>query len=100
LLQITQPESAAILKWHFFLFFIGFTVIITESLGRARAGRPESIFLLYFSYKLSLDLKKEEYMRIYALFSKEPGSTVIKNSSRPQPPKEPPTPPTPPTKVP
>jgi hypothetical protein len=33
LLQITQPESAAILKWHFSLFFIGFTVIITESLG-------------------------------------------------------------------
>jgi hypothetical protein len=30
--QTTQPESAAILKWHFPLSFIGFTVSITESL--------------------------------------------------------------------
>jgi len=33
LLQIIQRESAAILKWHFFLFFIGFTASITESLA-------------------------------------------------------------------
>jgi hypothetical protein len=30
--QTTQHESAATLKWHFSLFFIGFTVSITESL--------------------------------------------------------------------
>jgi len=48
--QTTQPESAAILKWHFPLSFIGFTVSITESLALAREPSQSNHFVIDFTY--------------------------------------------------